>query len=55
MHVAGSIRYMHDDVKNQLDMDLTVLLHKNGYPLEWDEAVIEKVMEQAEKFKKYNI
>ena len=34
-------------------MDLTVLLYKNGYPPEWDEEVFEKVMEQAENFKKH--
>ena len=44
-----------DDIKNQLNMDLTVLLYKNGYPPEWDEEVFEKVMEQAENFKKYSI
>ncbi|MBU7006683.1 type I restriction enzyme endonuclease domain-containing protein [Phosphitispora fastidiosa] len=33
--------------------DLTVLLYKNGYPPEWDEEVFEKVLEQAENFKKY--
>ncbi len=43
-----------DDIKNQLNMDLTVLLYKNGYPPEWDEEVFDKVMEQAENFKKYN-
>lgn len=42
-----------DDIKNQLNMDLTVLLYKNGYPPEWDEEVFEKVMEQAENYKKY--
>ena len=42
-----------DDVKNQLNMDLTVLLYKNGYPPEWDEEVFEQVLEQAENFKKY--
>jgi type I restriction enzyme R subunit len=42
-----------DDIKNQLNMDLTVLLYKSGYPPEWDEEVFEKVMEQAENFKKY--
>lgn len=36
-----------DDIKNQLNMDLTVLLYENGYPPEWDEEVFEKVMEQA--------
>jgi type I restriction enzyme R subunit len=42
------------DIKNQLNMDLTVLLYKNGYPPEWDEEVFEQVLEQAENFKKYN-
>ena len=43
-----------DDIKNQLNMELTILLYENGYPPEWDEEVFEKVMEQAENFKKYN-
>ena len=43
-----------DDIKNQLNMDLTVLLYKNGYPPEWDEEVFDKVMEQAENFKEYS-
>lgn len=43
-----------DDIKNQLNMDLTILLYKNGYPPEWDEEVFDKVMEQAENFKKYS-
>jgi type I restriction enzyme R subunit len=42
------------DIKNQLNMNLTVLLYKNGYPPEWDEEVFEKVLEQAENFKRYN-
>ena len=46
--------FKRDDIKNQLNMDLTVLLYKNGYPPEWDEEVFNKVMEQAENFKKYN-
>ena len=41
-----------DDIKSQLNMDLTVLLYKNGYPPEWDEEVFEKVMDQAENFKR---
>ena len=44
---------LRDDIKNQLNMELTVLLYQNGYPPEWDEEVFEKVMEQAENFKKY--
>lgn len=40
------------DIKNQLNMDLTILLYKNGYPPEWDEEVFEKVMEQAENYLK---
>ncbi len=43
-----------DDIKNLLNMDLTILLYQNGYPPEWDEEVFEKVMEQAENFKKYS-
>ena len=43
-----------DDIKNQLNMDLTVLLYQNGYPPEWDEEVFEKVMAQAENFKEFN-
>ena len=43
-----------DDIKNSLNMELTVLLYQNGYPPEWDEEVFEKVMEQAETFKQYN-
>ncbi|MEM1485795.1 HsdR family type I site-specific deoxyribonuclease [Oscillospiraceae bacterium PP1C4] len=43
-----------DDIKNQLNRDLTVLLYQNGYPPEWDEEIFEKVMEQAENFKKYS-
>lgn len=42
------------DIKNQLNMDLTVLLYKNGYPPEWDEEVFERVLEQAENFKKWS-
>lgn len=43
-----------DDIKNELNRDLTILLYENGYPPEWDEEVFEKVMEQAENFKKYS-
>lgn len=42
-----------DDIKNQLRMDLTVLLYQNGYPPEWDEEVFDKVLAQAENFKKF--
>ena len=43
-----------DDIKDQLNMELTVLLYNNGYPLEWDEEAFEKVMEQAENLKRYS-
>ena len=43
-----------EDIKNQMNMDLAILLYKNGYPPEWDEEVFEKVLEQAENFKKYS-
>ena len=42
-----------DDIKSQLNMELTVLLYESGYPPEWDEEIFEKVMEQAENFKKW--
>ena len=35
-------------------MELTALLYNCGYPPQWDEEVFEKVLEQAENFKKYN-
>jgi type I restriction enzyme R subunit len=43
-----------DDIKNQLNEQLTVLLYKNGYPPEWDEEVFERVMEQAQNFKRWD-
>lgn len=45
---------IRSDIRNKLNKELTILLYKNGYPPEWDEEVFEKVMEQAENFKKYN-
>lgn len=45
---------IRDDIKNQLNMELTILLYKNDYPPEWDEEVFEKVMEQTENFKRCN-
>ncbi len=51
---AETMNRVVEDIKNQLNMDLTVLLYQNGYPPEWDEEVFEKVMEQAENFKKYS-
>jgi len=44
---------VRDDIKNQLNMDLTVLLYKNDYPPDWDEEVFTQVMAQAENFKRY--
>lgn len=46
--------FVRNDIRSQLDEDLTVLLYKNGYPPEWDEEVFNQVMLQAENFKKYN-
>ncbi len=42
------------DIKNQLSMELTILLYENGYPPQWDDEVFEKVLEQAENFKRFN-
>ena len=44
-----------EDIKSELIMDLTVLLHTNGYPPEWNDEVFDKVMDQAVNFKKYCI
>lgn len=41
-----------DDIKNQLRRDLVILLHKNGYPPQWNNDIFEQVLEQAENFKK---
>jgi len=46
--------FTRTDIRSQLSLDLTVLLYKNGYPPEWDEEVFDKVMQQAENFKKYS-
>jgi len=43
--------FTRDDVKSQLNMELTKLLYYNGYPPEWDNEVFEQVMEQARNFK----
>jgi type I restriction enzyme R subunit len=45
--------FTRDDVKNQLNMELTKLLYYSGYPPEWDKEVFEQVMEQAENFKRW--
>lgn len=42
-----------DDIKNALNMELTVLLYEHDYPPKWDEEVFEQVLEQAENFKKH--
>lgn len=53
--VIGKAQYAdwatRNDIKSQLNMDLTIFLYNNGYPPEWDEEVFEKVMEQAENIK----
>ena len=42
-----------EDIRATLNMDMTVLLYKNGFPPEWDEEVFQKVLDQAENFKSY--
>ena len=41
-----------EDIKAQLNVDLTVLLYENGYPPQWNQEVYEQVLGQAENFKK---
>ena len=43
-----------EDIKNQLNMELTILLYDNGYPPQWDEEIFQRVLEQAENFRKYD-
>ena len=43
-----------EDIKNELNMDLTKLLYKNGYPPEWDDEVFQQVLEQSDNYKKYS-
>ncbi len=43
-----------EDIKSQLSMELVKLLYNNGYPPEWNNEVFEKVLQQAENFKKYS-
>lgn len=43
-----------EDIKSQLSMELVKLLYHNGYPPKWSDEVFEKVLQQAENFKKYN-
>lgn len=44
---------LRDDIKNKLNMELTLLLYHNGYPPQWNDEVFDKVLEQAENFKRY--
>jgi type I restriction enzyme R subunit len=43
-----------EDIKADLQVDLILVLDKNGYPLETNDLVYKEVFEQAENFKKYN-
>lgn len=45
---------LRDDIKNKLNMELTLLLYQNGYPPQWNSEVFDKVLKQAENFKRYN-
>lgn len=44
----------NDNLKADLQSELTILLYQEGYPPEWDEEVFNKVMEQVSNFKTYN-
>ena len=44
----------NNNIKAQLQADLTMLLYLEGYPPQWDEEVFDKVMDQVNNFKKYN-
>ena len=44
----------NDNLKADLQAELTILLYQEGYPPEWDEEVFNKVMDQVRNFKTYN-
>ena len=44
----------NDNLKADLQAELTILLYQEGYPPEWDKEVFNKVMEQVRNFKTYN-
>lgn len=44
----------NDNLKADLQAELTILLYQEGYPPEWNEEVFNKVMEQIRNFKTYN-
>ena len=43
----------NNNLRNQVQFDLTALLYENGYPPDWNREVFEKVIEQVENYKKY--
>lgn len=43
-----------DDIKAELKMDLILILAEYGYPPVTNDEVFKEILEQAEKFKKYN-
>ncbi|MCL2290723.1 MAG: HsdR family type I site-specific deoxyribonuclease [Bacteroidetes bacterium] len=43
-----------NDIKNKLNLELTILLYQNGYPPDWNDEVFTQVLEQAENFKRYS-
>ena len=44
----------NDNLKADLQAELTILLYQEGYPPEWDEEVFSRVMEQVRNFKTCN-
>lgn len=45
--------YNNENLKAQLQAELTVLLYQEGYPPEWDDDVFAKVMDQVRNFKNH--
>lgn len=46
-----------EDIKSQLNMNLTILLYNSGYPPQWNDKVFEQVLSQPEnlRFNQYRI
>lgn len=55
--IDNSSRYAdwlnNENVKADLQAELTFLLYREGYPPQWDNVIFEKVMEQVRNYKTY--
>ena len=52
-HVPTANWLDNNNLRNQVQFDLTALLYENGYPPTWNREVFEKVIKQVENYKKF--